>query len=582
MRFVRRCSSVLALAVLLAVPATRAADDYKMGPDSLPRPGVPRGTVTQHRFTDSKIFPGTERDYWVYVPAQYDAARPACLMVFQDGAGVIGPDGNWRVPTVFDNLIAAREMPVTIGLFVTPGIVPPARKEALPRFNRSYEYDGLGDQYARFLLDELIPEVAKNHNLSPDPECRAIGGASSGGIAAFTAGWERPDAFRRIYSAIGTYVGLRGGDVYPTLIRKTEPKPLRIFLQDGSSDQNIYGGNWWLANQGMLSALEFAGYEVAHAWGDGGHNHKHGGSLLPDALRWLWRDFPKPVAVGVGSKQPVMEVLIPGEGWQLVGEGYQFTEGPAAGPGGQVYFSDVKASRIYKVGPDGKVTLFAERTGGANGMMVGPDGRLYAVQSDRKRVVAYDAAAKETVLADGIAGNDLAVAHDGTIYVTDHIDHQIWLVGPGKRKRVVDTGITLPNGVVFTPDQSFLYVADTRGQLVYSFLVQADGSLAHKQPYCHLHIPDSEVDSGADGLAVDTQGRLYVATRLGVQICDQAGRVIGIISRPHTRRLSNVELAGPALDQLFVTAGDKVFRRKVTAKGALSAQPPITPPKPRL
>jgi sugar lactone lactonase YvrE len=147
---------------------------------------------------------------------------------------------------------------------------------------------------------------------------------------------------------------------------------------------------------------------------------------------------------------------------------------------------------------------------------------------------------------------------------------------------VVDTGITLPNGVVFTPDQSFLYVADTRGRTVYSFQVQADGGLTHKQPYCHLHVPDPELDSGADGMAVDTLGRLYVATRLGVQICDQAGRVIGIINRPTARRPSNVELGGADLGELFLTAGDKVFRRKTRARGVLSGQPPVTPPKPKL
>src|SRR4051812_21070714 len=579
---------VLPLVLLLGLAAPgEAADDYKLGPDSLPKGGVPRGTVTQHRFTGSKIFPGTERDYWVYVPAQYDRAQPPCLMVFQDGAGVVNPEGNWRGPPVFDNLIAAREMPVTVGLFVAPGVVPAIRPEGLPRYNRSYEYDGLGDQYVRFLVDELIPEVAREHPVSADPECHAIGGASSGAIAAFTAAWERPDAFRRVYSAIGTYVGLRGGDVYPTLIRKSEPRPIRVFLQDGSGDQNAYGGNWWLANQQMLSALEFAGYEVAHAWGDGGHNHKHGGALLPDALRWLWRDFPKPVAVGAGSKQPLMEVLKAGEGWQLVGEGYQFTEGPAATPAGDLYFSDVKASRIYKVAADGKVAPFADRTGGSNGMMVGPDGRLYVVQSERKRVVAYDLAPaeghpRETIIAEGISGNDLAVTHQGMVYVTDHEHHQIWLVGSKRAKRVVDTGITLPNGVVLTPEQTFLYVADTRGDFVYSFQIQADGSLAHKQPFCHLHVPDPEPDSAADGLAVDTQGRLYVATRLGIQICDQAGRVIGIISRPPARKLSNVEFAGPHRDEMFVTAGDKVFRRKTSARGVLSGEAPMVPPKPKL
>jgi gluconolactonase len=574
--------SVLLLALAWTwIPAARAADDYKLGPDSLPKPGVPAGAVTQHVFKDSKIFPGTTRDYWVYVPAQYDPAHPACLMVLQDGAGVVKPDGNWRAPTVFDNLIAARDMPITIGLFVAPGVVPPIRTGALPRFNRSYEYDGLGPAYARFLLEELIPEVERSYKLSSDPECRGIGGASSGAIAAFTAAWERPDAFRRVYSAIGTFVGLRGGDVYPVLVRKTEPKPLRVFLQDGSADQNIYGGNWWLANQGMASALEFAGYEVAHQWGEGGHSHKHGGAIFPAAMRWLWKGFGKPITVGIGSRQPVMEVLVPGESWQLVGEGYQFTEGPAANPAGELYFADVKASKIFKVGADGKPALFAERTGGANGMMFGPDGRLYAAQSARKRIVAYDAAGKESVLAEGLAGNDLAVAHDGSVYVTDLEHKQVWLL-KGKHKQVVDSGITLPNGVLLTPDQSLLLVADTRGRFVYSFQVQADGTLAHKQPYCYLHVPDTELDSGADGLATDTQGRLYVATHLGVQICDQAGRVIGIIDRPGPRRLSNVDFGGPGLSDLFVTEGDKVYRRKTRAVGVQSGAAPITPPSPKL
>jgi gluconolactonase len=570
----------LAVFVALATPA-RAADDYQPGPDSRPRPGVPRGTLSQHTFT-SAIFPGTTRDYWVYVPAQYQAAHPACVMVFQDGGGMVKPDEGWRAPTVLDNLIQAGQMPVTIGVFVNPGVLPPAAPGALPRYNRSFEYDGLGDRYARFLLDELLPEVGKRWKLSADPECRALAGGSSGAIAAFTAAWERPDAFRRVFSAIGTYVGLRGGDAYPVLIRKTEPKPLRIFLQDGSNDQNIYGGNWYLSNLQMLSALEFAGYEVNHAWGDGGHTGKHAAAILPEALRWLWQDFPaRRIAAGANPKQPVMEVLAPGAGWTLVGEGYQFTEGPAANGAGELFFSDVKANRIHKVGLDGKVSVFAEDTGGANGMMFGPDGRLYACQSGRKRVVAYDRSGKEAVIADGLEPNDLAVSHEGRVYVTDPNHKQLWLIDK-KGKRVVDTGITFPNGVTLSPDQSLLLVADTRGRFVYSFQVQADGGLAYKQPYCHLHIPDAQLDSGADGLKVDAAGRLYVATHLGVQICDQAGRVVGIINRPPGRWLANIGFGGPNLDQLFATVTDKVWRRATRTRGVLSSQAPVTPPKVKL
>jgi sugar lactone lactonase YvrE/enterochelin esterase-like enzyme len=572
--------AALAAVLVLGAPA-RAADDYKLGPDSLPKPGVPRGTLTQHRLT-SRIFPGTVRDYWVYVPAQYDGKQPACVMVFQDGSGMIKPDGNWRTPTVLDNLIAARQMPITVGVFVNPGVLPPSTPAALPRYNRSVEYDGLGPDYARFLLDELLPEVAKSLNLSADPECRGLAGSSSGAIAAFTAAWERPDAFRRVFSAIGTFVGLRGGDAYPVLVRKTEPKPLRVFLQDGSNDQNIYGGDWFLSNQQMFSALEFAGYEVDHAWGDGGHTGKHGGAILPDALRWLWKDYPqRKIAAGTDARQPVMEVLIPGEGWTLVGEGYHFTEGPTANDKGELFFSDGKSNRIHKVS-GGAVTVFAENAGGANGMAFGPDGRLYVAQSARQRVVAYDAAGKESIVAEGLEPNDLTVSHAGNVYVTDPSHKQLWLVDKKRGKRVVDTGITFPNGVALTPDQSQLYVADTRGRFVYALQVQADGTLANKEAFCHLHVPDGQNDSGADGLKVDADGRLYVATHLGVQICDQTGRVVGIIARPPGRWLANIAFGGPGLDELYATVTDKVWRRRTKARGVLPAQAPLTPPKPHL
>jgi sugar lactone lactonase YvrE/enterochelin esterase-like enzyme len=574
--------ALAALAVAVTPAPSGAADDYKLGPDSQPQEGVPRGQVHASSFTSRGVFPGTTRDYWVYVPAQYSAKVPACLMVFQDGGGYARLDGAWRVPVVFDNLIAKREMPVTIGVFVNPGVVPPPSPEALPRFNRSFEYDGLSDLYARFLLEELLPEVGKRWNLSQDPGCRAIAGASSGAIAAFTAAWHRPDAFRRVFSTIGTYVGLRGGDVYPTLVRKTEPKPLRVFLQDGSADNNGYGGNWWIANQDMLSALEFAGYEVDHIWGDGGHNSKHGASILPDALRWLWRDWTKPIKVGAGSRQPVVDVVDPQQPWQLVAEGFKFTEGPATSAEGDVYFTDIPANRIHKVGRDGKVTVFVEGSGGANGLMFGPDGRLYAAQNGRKRIVAYDAAGREQVVAEGLESNDLAVSHKGFVWVTDPKNNQVWVIPPRGDKRVVDKGLAFPNGVLLTPDQSLLYVADMRGRFVYSYQVQPDGSLAHKQAYCHLHIPDDKLDSGADGMTVDVLGRLYVTTHLGLQFCDQAGRVNGIIAKPQAKWLANAAFGGPGFDELFVTSADKVYRRKTKTKGVLSFQPPVKPPTPRL
>ena len=214
-------------------------------------------------------------------------------MVFQDGGSYHSTNGLFRVPVVFDNLIARQEMPVTIGVFVNPGEVPAAEPGQKPRSNRSFEYDSLGDTYAKFLLNELLPEVAKNYNLTTDPNLRAICGASSGGICAFTVAWERPDAFRKVLSQIGSFTNIRGGHVYPALIRKTEKKPLRIFLQDGSGDLDNLHGNWPLANQEMAAALKFMGYDYKFEFGTEGHNGKHGGAILPDSLRWLWREEAK-------------------------------------------------------------------------------------------------------------------------------------------------------------------------------------------------------------------------------------------------------------------------------------------------
>src|SRR5579862_8520594 len=309
-----RVVPVIVAIFLFKANSVHAIDDYQPGPDSIVQTNVPQGELLEFDFANSKIFPGTTRAVKVYVPKQYDPAKPACLFVNQDGV-------RWNAPVVFDNLIAKGEMPVTIGVFVAPGRLPSNDStNALDRFNRSYEYDGLGDSYARFLLDELLPAVeAKSTSdgrpikLSRSAADRAIGGESSGGIAAFTVAWERPDAFSRVFTTVGTYVGLRGGERYPTLIRKFEPKPIRVFLQDGSNDLNIYGGDWWMANQTMERALVFAGYEVNHVWGDGGHPGKQGTAIFPEAMRWLWHDWPQPVKNGETKNATLNALLIPGE-----------------------------------------------------------------------------------------------------------------------------------------------------------------------------------------------------------------------------------------------------------------------------
>jgi sugar lactone lactonase YvrE len=207
---------------------------------------------------------------------------------------------------------------------------------------------------------------------------------------------------------------------------------------------------------------------------------------------------------------------------------------------------------------------------------------LYACQNGTKRIVAYDTDGKETVIAEDIGSNDLAVTHQGEIYVTDPANKQVWFINTKGQKRVVDSGITRPNGVVLSPDQTLLFVADTAGQFVYSFQIQPDGSLTHKQPYFHLHLADGATQSGADGMTVDAQGNLYVATEIGLQFCDQAGRVNGIITKPQRAWLSNAVFGGRDLDELYVTCNDKVYKRKTRAKGVLSSQAPVKPPLPKL
>src|SRR4051812_26580796 len=278
--------------LLLAASPLYAAGEWKLHPDAAEQAGVPKGTVTQMPPWESKIFPETTRDWWIYVPAQYKPDQTAAVMVFQDGHDYVNLKGNWRVPTVFDNLIAQGAMPPTIGIFVDPGhdTKKPKPDSAWRNSNRSVEYDTLGDKYAKFLLEEILPEVAKKYPFSSDPEMRAICGASSGGICSFTVAWEHPEAFRKVLSTIGSFTNIRGGNAYPSLIRKGEKRPLRVFLEDASGDLDNQFGNWPIANQQMNAALKFMNYDVRFEYAEGyEHSSKHGGSIFPDAVRWLWR-----------------------------------------------------------------------------------------------------------------------------------------------------------------------------------------------------------------------------------------------------------------------------------------------------
>ncbi len=293
-------SSVSCLLVLVCTASTLHAQipqvvkgPYKHGADSARQADVPQGKVTQFTFESSKIYPETKRRYSVYIPAQYDPSKPAALMVFQDGHAYEAEKADFRVPIVFDNLIHKKEMPVTVAVMVDPGFkgeLPPARGWNPAPQNRSVEYDTVSDDYARFLIEELLPVIEAKVNLTKNPDLRAICGMSSGGICAFGVGWHRPDSFRKIMSHIGSFTDIRGGYVYAPWARK-EKKPLRVFLQDGANDLNNQFGSWPLANCTLANSLEFAKYDYQFVYGDGEHNGFHGGTLFPDSLRWLWRGW---------------------------------------------------------------------------------------------------------------------------------------------------------------------------------------------------------------------------------------------------------------------------------------------------
>jgi len=283
---------IILVFILFAITINCLAQDsiYYLGPDSKRKDGIPKGVVSKNEW-QSKMY-NNFREYYVYVPAQYDSTKPAALMVFQDGHAYLNDSGDFRVPIVYDNLIYQKKLPVTICLFVNPGHntkdYPENRFRAS---NRADEYDVLDDRYTTMLMDEIIPELKKKYNISNDPKMHGIGGLSSGAICAFTAAWEHPEYFHKVLSQIGSYTNIRGGNNYPSIIRKHKKKDIKIFMQDGSNDLNNDHGDWWLANLEMESALKFKGYEFKFEKGSGTHSGKHGGAILPESLIWLWSDI---------------------------------------------------------------------------------------------------------------------------------------------------------------------------------------------------------------------------------------------------------------------------------------------------
>src|SRR3954453_8906535 len=407
--------------------------NYALAADSQPQPGVATGTVTKYTLAPGKYFPGTPHSYQVYVPAAAPD-RPLPYMIFPDGSGYAGD--NVRVPVVLDNLIAKHDLPPMAAIFIDPGIMPALSEEAQNRYERIFEYDSLTPRFANFLIDELVREVGGRIRLSNDPDDHGIAGISTGGVGAFVAAWNRPDYFRRVVTWVGSFDNFRGADRLPGLIRRTEPRPIRVFMQTGRQDLVNYAGSWYLENPRMAAALEFAGNDVRIELGEDGHSNRHGASMLGATLRWLWRDYPHPIVVGApppGAGRGIFAQLVPrremvpfepaqgrasdatanrggppnaaaagrGSGprgavyalidrdkpWEQIGGTYTSPASPAFDRDGSLYFADPASSRIYKSATAGRVTVWKEQTNGAQALRVGADDRLYASQLTAQRLV---------------------------------------------------------------------------------------------------------------------------------------------------------------------------------------------------
>jgi enterochelin esterase-like enzyme len=544
-------------------PVSKRADidNYEPGPDSKPQPGVPKGKTFSFTYEGSRIFPGTSRNITVYVPAQYKGDKPACVYVGLDGLG-------FGVPIVFDNLIHKGEMPVTIAIGVSPGTVVSLSGKDNPRFNRSFEFDGLNDSLARCIAEEIFPEVEKRQTadglpikLSPDPNDRCTGGGSTGAIAAFTLAWERPDLFRRVFSAIGTYVGMRGGDGYPVLVRKTEPKPIRIFQQDGENDEWMGGpevGDWWMSNVTLERALEFSGYDHQHVWGTGPHSGKHGTAIFPEAMRYLWKDWPKPVTPQTARSQNVIlkSTLDPDAQWQLVADAGSSCDHLAVSPAGEVHFLDATKKRIRKVGADGKI-VDVPAISPENAFGFGADGHAATVK--------------------GIDATCITVTGSGLIYATEARTGKVWLVKTDGKKMLLDEGLKRPTGIALSPDGLWLTVMESTTHWGYSYRVKTDGTVEQKQQFYWAHVPDWADESGAASLCMDRDGHPYVASHMGVQIFDRNGRSRGILPMP-SGSATSVCFGGVKFDMLYATAGGKLYQRHMKAIGAPAFLAPIKLP----
>ena len=558
---------LLTLLMLLALTNVMAQqrDHYRVAfdPATVRNENVAEGEVIKRSFNESKVYPMTSRDYWIYVPAAYDASKPACLFVCLDGV-------QYNAPTVFDNLIATGQMPVTIGVFVNPGVVRDAEGGVI-RYNRSNEFDRTDGTFARFLIEELLPEVERQTatdgrpiRLSTNPNDCAIAGSSSGGICAFTAAWARPDRFGRVFSAVGTYVSMRGGNEYQAIIRKTEPKPLRIFLQDGLYDVwNGIFGDWYEANILVESALNFSGYEVAHTWGRGGHSNTHANRVFPDVMRWLWKGWPRAVQTGK-SQNDMLSAILPDEG------GWTRVEDARVADKMFVYGDKI-------VFADGDKVCDAEGNDvarlKANERLIGADAEVLYLSNVKNEIIRV-AAGRRSKIATAQNKVEQLIATDNLNYYFV-CENSVVKVDVKGVMTVVNDGLNCGASLAIYPDHRLLICNEPNTRWLLSYVVDEQGQPMAGQRFYWLHNTTGDDSQQVGQMTFDENGNLYVATAMGVQICDQNGRVRAILPLPDSAPIRSLAFVGTKL--YVANERGEIYVRELKVAGALPWQSATSP-----
>ena len=501
-----------------------------------------QGEVIKFMMKESPRYPGAEREILVYIPQQYRDTAPACLLVCMDGI-------LYDATTVLDNLIASGEMPVTIGVFINPGVVYDEDKNVV-RYNRCKEFDSTDDTWAQFIEQEVLPQVrtlktqdGQAINISSDPNDCAITGASSGGIAAFTAAWNRPDLFSRVYTTVGTFVAMRGGHEYPAVVRKTEPKPLRIYMQDGWYDVwNPIFGEWFEYNLLMESAFNFAGYEAFHHWNRGNHSIKYGTLAFPDAMRWLWKGYPARVNKGTSNNGMLQAILDPAYDWVALpianavdGDIY-----PAAD--GKIVFTS--GNQVCQLDAQGQCQVVSTLKSGERLMGEGLSLRSNTLYKNGQKVAeGLRACQSVQELADG---KYVALCHPSV-----KSSSTVSVLSEGTR------------AVAVAPDYRFCVSAQEHTHHLISTIMDKQGNMLYSEPFYFLHDLSNGTLAGAGNMAFDTQGNLYVATPMGVQVADHNGRVRAILSLP-AGQVHSLAFSG---NYLYVRCGEQIFVRQMKAIG---------------